>query len=121
MKTTTTKPCKECPFRRDSWRGWLGPWNVEDLLWALGREAFPCHKTITGRFMAMDDPALVGCAGAAIFLNNKSERSRHPYTAAHQKAVAGIPAAEKAAIFTNGNEFREHHNVTRSGRHLKRG
>jgi hypothetical protein len=46
MKINLRKPCSQCPFRRNSLRGWLGPWDVEQLLHHLGRGEFPCHQTI---------------------------------------------------------------------------
>src|SRR4051812_31524894 len=106
MQITSRKPCNACPFRRKSLAGWLGPWQVEDLLWALGRQEFPCHLTIKGDDQSSEDPTLMGCAGAAIFLNNKMERSRHPVVAAHQDAVKDVPAEVSAEVFATGAEFR---------------
>lgn len=36
------KPCRECPFRKDSRPGWLGEGVVE----LLAADSFVCHKTI---------------------------------------------------------------------------
>lgn len=111
MKLDLRRPCAKCPFRRDSVRGWLGPWEPTELLFALGREAFPCHLTIPqdeGAVPETDD-RLQGCAGAAIFLNNKIERSRHPVNAQHQALVENVPAEVKASVFNFGHEFIEHH------------
>jgi len=117
MDITTKTPCAQCPFLRTSTRGWLGPWTVEDLLFSLGRERFPCHMTITGRQQRWDDPKLKGCAGAAIFLNNKSELSRHPDTREHQNNVRHVPDEVKQKVFANGNEFREHHKAAAQRKH----
>lgn len=35
------KPCKDCPFRKDSKRGWLGRERMQEI---LGSESFVCHK-----------------------------------------------------------------------------
>lgn len=116
MKTTLKTPCDKCPFRRTSIRGWLGPWDIEGLLWHLGRGTFACHKTITRDDQPEEE--LTSCAGAAIFLNNKVERSRHWKMAEHQDNVERVPRALRDEVFKWGDEFRVHHNV--SGSRLKR-
>ncbi len=35
------KPCKDCPFRKDSLKGWLGKDRMTQILRA---ESFVCHK-----------------------------------------------------------------------------
>lgn len=107
MKLDLTKPCNACPFRRKSAPGWLGPWRPEEIIFALGREVFPCHKTIPHgeEIVLPEDDRLQGCAGAAIFLNNKCERSRHPQNAEHQAKVG----MDKAKVFSNSSEFINHH------------
>lgn len=107
MGISLKKPCKECPFRRTSFPGWLGPWDVEGLLFHLGRGPFPCHCTIK----SSDTPysQTEGCAGATIFLNNKCERSRFPRTAEHQDACKEVPADVRDSVFSTAQEFRDHH------------
>ncbi len=109
MKTDLRKPCDKCPFRRESIRGWLGPWEPAELLFALGREPFPCHLTIREDEQELSDATLHGCAGAAIFLNNKCERSRHPVTAEHQAKVLDVAPDVKASVFQWAHEFLAHH------------
>jgi hypothetical protein len=109
MKTTLRTPCDKCPFRRDSLRGWLGPWDVEGLLWHLGRGTFACHKTIVRDDQPEDE--LTSCAGAAIFLNNKHERSRHWKMAEHQDNVERVPRELRDQVFKWGDEFRAHHGI----------
>jgi|GEM_PF-1933315 len=38
------KPCKDCPFRRDSLKGWLGRERMGQILEAT---SFVCHKKTT--------------------------------------------------------------------------
>lgn len=110
MKTTLTRPCAHCPFRRASVPGWLGPWGSEQLLHALGREPFPCHCTVPlDRKTTYDDPALQACAGAAIFLNNKREKSRDPVTLRYQNKLRSMTLAVRALVFGSAKEFRSHH------------
>lgn len=35
------KPCKDCPFRKDSLRGWLGRERMAEI---LESQSFVCHK-----------------------------------------------------------------------------
>jgi hypothetical protein len=104
-----TKPCVDCPFRRVSAPGWLGPWSAEDLLHQIAYGSFPCHKTISGPDMSHDDPMLRQCAGAAIFLNNKMQQSRNPDLAAAQRALKDCAKAVKASVFGRPAEFLTHH------------
>lgn len=109
MKTDKTKPCDQCPFRRKSLRGWLGPWQPAELIFVLGREPFPCHLTIEEDDQDVNDDTLHACAGAAIFLNNKLERSRHPLTFEHQEKCRGVSADVSASVFQWAQEFIDHH------------
>lgn len=111
MNTDLLRPCGECPFRRVSARGWLGPWKPTELLFHLGRGEFACHRTIPrDEEVAADDPRLQACAGAAIFLNNKIEESRHPAVAAHQAKMRRIVSPALAStVFQWSHEFLEHH------------
>lgn len=47
------QPCKDCPFRRDSPKGWLGGERARQIADSLheengmgGGSVFPCHKTV---------------------------------------------------------------------------
>lgn len=35
------KPCADCPFRKDTLKGWLGEKRVSEI---LDRDTFVCHK-----------------------------------------------------------------------------
>lgn len=35
------KPCSECPFRKDTLKGWLGESRMVEI---LGQDSFVCHK-----------------------------------------------------------------------------
>lgn len=110
MQDPAEKPCVSCPFSRASLPGWLGPWTSDQLLFALGREPFPCHMTIPQNF----DPVkhfnkMKACAGMAIFLNNKMEKSRHPQNAHAQECVNNAPREITQTVFSNAAEFSTHH------------
>lgn len=106
-------PCNECPFRKIAMSGWLGPWKPRELVDSLQMTPFPCHKTIPfgEDGIPFSDPRLKGCAGAAIFLNNKCELSRAMETSTHQFELIGIPQEEKDKVFGNAEEFVDYHKV----------
>ena len=37
-----TQPCKDCPFRKDAPKGWLGEERMAEI---LNQRSFTCHKT----------------------------------------------------------------------------
>ena len=39
------KPCANCPFRKDTHKGWLGGERMEEILQS---DSFVCHKTTGG-------------------------------------------------------------------------
>lgn len=72
-----SKPCKDCPFRKDSTEGWLGKERMTEILDA---ESFTCHKTDRSKQCAGhmhikgDDNAFVRLAnniGAKLTLEGK--------------------------------------------------
>ena len=109
MRTDIAEPCAQCPFRKASAPGWLGPWEPKDLLASLAVQEFPCHPTIKEDGQDTDDPTLQGCTGAALFLNNSLEHSRCWLTMAHQIQVRDVPDDVKRSVFQTRKEFLEHH------------
>ena len=47
LPEATQRPCNECPWRRESAPGWLGPFDADDWL-MLAHSDLPiaCHQTI---------------------------------------------------------------------------
>lgn len=47
MKALTTV-CNDCPFRKDSPKGWLGEKRIKEIIdeTVLGDSYFTCHKTL---------------------------------------------------------------------------
>lgn len=56
------QPCKDCPFRKDSTKGWLGETRMTEI---LASDAFTCHKT-GGKSERLQ------CAGHMIIKNDNS-------------------------------------------------
>ena len=119
MQTNFRKPCNECPFLKTSPAGYLGPWHPEDLLAVLANYPFACHQTIHNSDDdppiledpqdEFSDPRLEACAGAAIFLNNKLEISRHRFTASYQRQMKQVSENVLCTVFRTRAEFIEHH------------
>ncbi len=56
------KPCKDCPFRKDTLRGWLGATKMEEI---LNHKAFVCHKTL--------NITRLQCAGHMLMLGDSND------------------------------------------------
>lgn len=110
MKTDLKKPCNECPFRRRSLPGWLGPWEPRELLLSISMSAIPftCHQTIPEDPEA-DIDEMQMCAGAAIFLTNKLEVYRGADGARYQEEMKSVPDEVKRSVFDSSAEFVDHH------------
>ena len=92
-------PCKECPWRRKSLPGWLGPMDAAE--WtelAMSDEPIACHITIKEDG---DWDGTLQCAGAARFRANICKSPRDP-------EVARGPV-DRATIFGRPDEFLNHH------------
>lgn len=99
LPAATERPCSDCPWRRVSIPGWLGPYDAETwLLIVHSDEPIACHETIV---TSASWEGALQCRGAAIFRENthKSPRDR--------EVVTG-PADERR-VFASSAEFREHH------------
>jgi hypothetical protein len=97
----TKATCDECPWRRNSAPGWLGPLSAEDWVrLAHSDEPIACHKTIVA-----DDEWETGhvyqCAGAAVYRKNVCKLP--------PPGVALAEAPDRENVFSNPMEFREHH------------
>lgn len=107
MKPPAKQPCNDCPWRRNSIRGWLGPHTAEEWVqMAHGDGQIACHQTIP-EGSDDDDPDLstmTACAGATIFRANVCKSPR---------PTRGIPAyqlpADRERVFSWNDEFIAHH------------
>ncbi len=109
MRTDLHQPCIECPFRRQSAAGWLGPWQATEIIAFLNVNAFPCHRTIKNNGQSIEDGSLQGCAGAAQFLNNQCKLSRDQVTADHQRKIGKRGPGTHPDVFDWPVEFVQHH------------
>lgn len=96
----TERPCNECPWRRDSTPGHLGPHSAEEWVAAAhGEGAIACHLTITDSNWT--DEGMRQCAGAATFRANVLKVPRNPTIA--------VAKVDKERVFGWNDEFMEHH------------
>ncbi len=63
MMRTRTAPCKNCPFRSDCTKGWLGTERMQSIVdnTIFGNRPFVCHET-----SSLPDPKQQFCAGKLI-------------------------------------------------------
>lgn len=101
LPEATTRPCRECPWRREAAPGWLGPYDASEWIELAHSDApIACHRTVE-----VDDEwdgHVRQCAGAATYRRNICKRPRDP-----EVAVADQPDTE--SIFGLPHEFMEHH------------
>lgn len=110
MKFVITKPCQNCPFRRDCLPGWLGRERAREIARSLyeNDETFPCHKT-TGGDSKKPLHLTTHCAGALILhekLGQPNWRIRFAQMLGLYKP-ANLEGQE--LVFDNEEEFINHH------------
>lgn len=108
-------PCNDCPFRRDSMRGFLGGTKLADWLTAWSSEnKFPCHKTVNQVLVDTDNPigdyhpALDGasyCAGALIMMRNSAKVPRN----INDRKAAKSVERDSQTVFSHIGQFKQHH------------
>ena len=103
MHHTHTKPCRECPFRRESMPGYLGEDTPDGFMaTTLADHEMPCHLTVDYEEddweESLDEASY--CAGALNFFRNMCKISRD----------RNRPQGEKdPTVFSNPMEFLAHH------------
>jgi hypothetical protein len=104
------KPCKVCPYKRDSLNGWLGDvsGNPQQFLTQLETPMLhPCHATVHDWDNDEELESRPKCIGALQFMNNSLKLSRYPQIAKAQKEVG-----KNEEVFTWGHEFISYHNTS---------
>jgi hypothetical protein len=115
MKHNLKKPCAECPFRRGSTPGWLGPDTVLDVLHAVhGEGGYSCHMDVEREAKATGnevvDPGNVEqCVGAIMHANKCFKLYRPGPLRSHQNRVDWCDDD-----IMEIDEFREHHKNART-------
>jgi hypothetical protein len=92
-------PCMDCPWRRDSSPGWLGPYTAQEWIeMAHSDVPIACHRTIATPESGWD--GALQCAGSASFRANVAKSPRDP-------RVAQQPPRDD--VFQSNAEFIDHH------------
>ncbi|AYQ57033.1 hypothetical protein MS2017_1343 [Bathymodiolus thermophilus thioautotrophic gill symbiont] len=92
----TRKVCGNCPFRKDSPKGWLGSDRMSEI---LNSEIFHCHKT-TSATLGKNKTNQI-CAGH-LALSDRSFAKRIGYTARE---------ADLKLLFKTQNNCIKHHEI----------
>lgn len=110
MKLKRKTMCKECPFRKDSMRGWLGPWSLD----AIYRQAhsdvgITCHmqngkQAVKAQDMDKYMKTAEVCVGS-ILHSLKTAKLHHGELRVFQLELKGSPEMDNVLGF----EFKEHH------------
>lgn len=105
-----SKPCRECPWRRESASAWLGPFTADEWLDLVrSDEPIACHLTI-GDQLAFDeglplvewpDYDIEQCRGAAMFRANIAKRPRDPDVL--------VGPRDTSLVFSTHTQFEDHH------------
>lgn len=91
-KKQHTKPCSDCPWARKALAGWLGSFTPETwIALAHGEGHADCHTVIDKE-----------CAGLATYRANVCKSLRDPN-------AFRLPA-DRVLVFSNSQEFLDHHN-----------
>lgn len=76
------KPCKECPFRKAAFPGFLGASTPEEFCdTAMSESRMPCHMTVNYDRPGWEAAVMVApqCAGRAIFHANQCKLPKNPH------------------------------------------
>ncbi len=98
------KCCNNCPFLKDTLKGWLGKEKTREIVNAIKNDkTFHCHKTLDGNEKI--------CAGSLILLD-KEQDIKSNFTirlAIMTKQFAEIPKSEYGKVFDTAKEFIDYH------------
>ena len=121
MKGIRPKPCRECPFKKDSMPGYLGECSGDPMgflasFWGgmmtpegLSQEGvLPCHMEIDWEGDKREDTMMNAhvCHGAAQFMRNCAKMPRHPDMA---EAVESLDGRDDSEVFGSLPEYVTHH------------
>ena len=83
-------PCKDCPFRKDSLKGWLGKERMEEILHS---ESFVCHKKVD-----------LQCAGHMLISGKENG-----FVALAERMGIPLKLTGKELVFQSKSDCIEHH------------
>lgn len=93
-------PCSNCPFRKDTMKGWLGRERMKGI---LESGSFTCHKT-TGR----RDEDLKQCAGHMLMLGEDSA-----FVQVAKRFGTPVQLKDHDRVFESKQQCIDHHSTRR--------
>lgn len=74
MKNTLKKPCKDCPFLKNSLPNYLGDRWTANMLhqFVMSEQAFACHNTI--KVDGQESETTEHCVGSIMYMNKSAKR-----------------------------------------------
>lgn len=109
MQFKLNAPCKSCPFKKDTLKGWLGESRAEDLVKSIIHEekTFSCHKT-TG-VLGNEPKDTQMCAGALLLILKELPGHRMLRIAEHFNMLDTSEVRGKDLVFDTAEDFIKHH------------
>lgn len=98
------RPCKVCPWRKDSANGWLGAATpVEFLQTSEAEHRMPCHNMLNYDQDDWQEQAKTSpqCAGRAVHFANRCKKPRSP------ELLTAEP--DRELVFSSPQDFIDHH------------
>lgn len=89
-------PCKDCPFRKDSLKGWLGSERAKEI---AESDSFVCHKTTKGKTEDRKQ-----CAGHMLLVGDNSS-----FVRLASRLRIPIDLRGRELVFNDKSEFIDHH------------
>ena len=103
LPEATVRTCGECPWRRSSAPGWLGPFTAQQWLYLVhGEEPIACHETIVDDDDDWDNGTIRQCHGAAQYRRNVAKKPLNP-------EIAVCEHRDTSDVFATPSEFLTHH------------
>lgn len=109
------KPCKECPFRKDSLSGWLGTLSgkAEVFVNGLEYELMPCHMKVEWDEVEQKNLIAKGednpCIGALQFCHNSAKFPRGAREKGSAYNILFDKTGKNEEVFQWTTDFINHH------------
>lgn len=106
------KPCKACPWRTDSTKGYLGGNSVETYVAGLNGDArYACHSRHPEAVELKKVPIEKVCVGYVIARVNDLKRAKNPELRALESAYMDSPYRPEVFKFPVKVNFANHHDT----------
>jgi hypothetical protein len=110
MNFNLTSPCQECPFRVDTFKGWLGPGAARIAADITEKDlTFACHKTVAELGSTAKEESQ--CAGALLMLQQAGQLNGNwRFRMAQQLQLLDVSKLKDTVpVFRSSAAFVAHH------------